>query len=200
MTGTEPSGAAGGKSAERPTVVAWRDYWLAPSETFIRDQVGFLQRWRAVRVGRRQYAEPLLAAATSRRTPMPSRRGWPAGSQRPGTSGSATSESSVSPRSSSCTRISGPMHSRPAHRPARGLAADRDLLRPRCHVPYPVARRAGATGGDSPSSSDADVLIAASKYLGELVSLGAHPAKIVIIHPERPSSPCSGSTAPTAPA
>lgn len=43
-----------------PKVLAWRDYWLAHSETFIRDQVTGLSRWTAVRVGRRTYADPLL--------------------------------------------------------------------------------------------------------------------------------------------
>ena len=42
-------------------VVAWRDFWLAPSETFIRDQVLGLSRWTPVCVGRRQYAKPLVA-------------------------------------------------------------------------------------------------------------------------------------------
>jgi glycosyltransferase involved in cell wall biosynthesis len=45
---------------DRPAVLAWRDYWLAPSETFIRDQVSCLTRWRAVCVGRRRYDDPLV--------------------------------------------------------------------------------------------------------------------------------------------
>ncbi len=45
---------------QRTTVVAWRDYWLAPSETFIRDQVNCLTRWHAVWVGRRHYDDPLV--------------------------------------------------------------------------------------------------------------------------------------------
>ena len=44
----------------KPAVVAWRDYWLAPSETFFRDQVSCLNRWRAITVGRRTYADPLV--------------------------------------------------------------------------------------------------------------------------------------------
>ena len=47
-------------ACQRPVVVAWRDYWLAPSETFIRDQVRALTRWRAICVGRRQYANRLM--------------------------------------------------------------------------------------------------------------------------------------------
>ncbi len=49
------------RQVERPAVLAWRDYWLAPSETFIRDQVTCLTRWRAVCVGRRRYDNPLVA-------------------------------------------------------------------------------------------------------------------------------------------
>ncbi len=61
MTG--PISPAGNdRDDERPAVIAWRDYWLAPSETFIRDQVSCLTRWRAVRVGRRQFTDPLVAA------------------------------------------------------------------------------------------------------------------------------------------
>lgn len=41
-------------------VVAWRDYWLAPSETFIRDQVTELVQWQAICVGRRQFARALV--------------------------------------------------------------------------------------------------------------------------------------------
>jgi colanic acid/amylovoran biosynthesis glycosyltransferase len=44
----------------RPRVVAWRDYWLAPSETFIRDQVTELRTWEAICVGRRQFARALV--------------------------------------------------------------------------------------------------------------------------------------------
>ncbi|GGL91404.1 glycosyltransferase [Nakamurella endophytica] len=43
-------------------VVVWRDYWLAPSETFIRDQVASLQRWQPVTVGRRQFSRTLVTA------------------------------------------------------------------------------------------------------------------------------------------
>lgn len=59
MTG--PPHTAGERDVERPAVLAWRDYWLAPSETFIRDQVSCLTRWRAVCVGRRRYDDPLVA-------------------------------------------------------------------------------------------------------------------------------------------
>ena len=43
-----------------PRVIAWRNYWLAPSETFIRDQVTELTGWRAICVGRRQFDRALV--------------------------------------------------------------------------------------------------------------------------------------------
>jgi glycosyltransferase involved in cell wall biosynthesis len=48
--------------AGRPKVVIWRNFWLAHSETFVRDQTLALQRWSAVRVGFRSTEVPLLAA------------------------------------------------------------------------------------------------------------------------------------------
>jgi len=57
---TTPEPADPRIAGDHPAVLAWRDYWLAPSETFIRDQVNCLTRWRAVCVGRRQYDDPLV--------------------------------------------------------------------------------------------------------------------------------------------
>lgn len=47
---------------DRPRVVMWRDYWLAPSETFIRESITALTRWEPVLVGRRQYDTTLMTA------------------------------------------------------------------------------------------------------------------------------------------
>ncbi|GGL91419.1 glycosyltransferase [Nakamurella endophytica] len=54
----EPDRTPGG--SPDAAVLAWRDYWLAPSETFIRDQVTGLTRWRPVLVGRRTFDKPLV--------------------------------------------------------------------------------------------------------------------------------------------
>lgn len=54
--------APGPPASDRPTVAVWRDVWLPGSETFIRDQIGALRRWRAVRVGMQQLPDPLVPA------------------------------------------------------------------------------------------------------------------------------------------
>ncbi len=36
---------------QHPRVAVWRDTWLPGSETFVRDQVGALERWTPVRIG-----------------------------------------------------------------------------------------------------------------------------------------------------
>lgn len=57
-----PGPAAAGSVFDRPRVVMWRDYWLAPSETFIRETTTALTRWDPVLVGRRQFGTTLLTA------------------------------------------------------------------------------------------------------------------------------------------
>ena len=49
-------------TADRPTVAVWRDVWLPPSETFIRDQMAAMTRWQGVRIGMQQLPEPLVPA------------------------------------------------------------------------------------------------------------------------------------------
>ncbi len=49
-------------AADRPTVAVWRDVWLPPSETFIRDQMAAMTRWQGVRIGMQQLPEPLVPA------------------------------------------------------------------------------------------------------------------------------------------
>ncbi|MCW2538475.1 MAG: hypothetical protein JWN95_200 [Frankiales bacterium] len=51
-----------GVLGERPKLVVWRNFWLAHSETFVRDQTLALKRWSAIRVGFRNTEVPLLAA------------------------------------------------------------------------------------------------------------------------------------------
>jgi len=41
-------------------VVIWRNYWLSQSETFIRDQVASMTRWKPILVGRREFSNPLV--------------------------------------------------------------------------------------------------------------------------------------------
>ncbi|WP_152362172.1 glycosyltransferase [Microlunatus speluncae] len=48
--------------ADRPTVAVWRDVWLPPSETFIRDQMAAMARWQGVRVGMQELPDPLVPA------------------------------------------------------------------------------------------------------------------------------------------
>ncbi|TKV61798.1 glycosyltransferase [Nakamurella flava] len=63
---THPTSTAGSTAADRPhgrrRVVMWRDYWLAPSETFIRETTTALTRWEPVLVGRRQFDTTLMTA------------------------------------------------------------------------------------------------------------------------------------------
>lgn len=63
---TRPTPTTGSTAADRPhgrrRVVMWRDYWLAPSETFIRETTTALTRWEPVLVGRRQFDTTLMTA------------------------------------------------------------------------------------------------------------------------------------------
>lgn len=59
---SDPTAEPTADGAERPRVVMWRDYWLAPSETFIRESITALTRWEPVLVGRRQFGTALMTA------------------------------------------------------------------------------------------------------------------------------------------
>lgn len=54
--------SAGNPTTDKPTVAVWRDVWLPPSETFIRDQMAAMARWQGVRVGLQQLPDPLVPA------------------------------------------------------------------------------------------------------------------------------------------
>lgn len=45
--------------ARLPTVAVWKSTWLPPSQTFVRDQLAAMSRWRAVRVGVRALPDGL---------------------------------------------------------------------------------------------------------------------------------------------
>lgn len=45
--------------ARLPTVAVWKSTWLPPSQTFVRDQLAAMSRWRAVRVGVRSLSDGL---------------------------------------------------------------------------------------------------------------------------------------------
>lgn len=64
MSALQVPETAGGPDdpTDRRRVVMWRDYWLAPSETFIREMCTSLTRWDPVLVGRRQFDTTLMTA------------------------------------------------------------------------------------------------------------------------------------------
>ncbi|WP_182113259.1 MULTISPECIES: glycosyltransferase [unclassified Actinotalea] len=46
----------------RPVVAVWKSTWLAPSQTFVRDQLAAMTRWRPVTIGERQVADGIARA------------------------------------------------------------------------------------------------------------------------------------------
>lgn len=49
-----------GPPESRPTVAVWKATWLAPSQTFVRDQVAAMTRWRPFLVGLRRSPQSIL--------------------------------------------------------------------------------------------------------------------------------------------